>query len=269
MVSKGLEYHQVSPIFIFRLFSTSDSGKLVKNLQSWMHNDFDFLNEDLPFTIQSNLTDSQKYFDSRTFTRPKKRFTRPSIEKYNEEVYGTSLNTNSNITKDFLNSKELSSSYVISESSELETPPKPLNFDLTQPSNSYYFDNIVANLGDSDSFQNMSPPSLVNSMCSSTFANLMESSFIKNDPVLRAISNTDFTESVLLQDSEPPMFQSITESCSSLNSDTPESFLRKVSRSDTFRKNTSVNLEKTGLETASESIPLTEQCHETYVNTGE
>lgn len=122
---------------------------------------------------------------------------------------------------------------------------KPLSFDLTQPSNSYYFDNVLANIRETDSFQNMSPPSLVNSICSTTFANLMENSFIKNDPILREIRDTDFTESILLQDSEAPMFQSITESCSSLNSDTPESFLKKVSRSDTFKKKSSIDLGKT------------------------
>lgn len=123
-------------------------------------------------------------------------------------------------------------------------PTRPLSFDLSQPSNSYYFENMLANIRDNDSFQNMSPPSLVNSICSTTFANLMESSFIKNDPVLREIRDTDFTENILLQDSEAPMFHSITESCSSLNSDTPESFLKKVSRSETFKKKPTFDLSK-------------------------
>lgn len=127
---------------------------------------------------------------------------------------------------------------AIQESNE-PTHSKPLDFDLGQPTNSYYFENMLANVSDMDTFQNMSPPSLVNSMCSSTFANLMESSFIKNDPVLREIRDTDFTESILLQDSEPPMFQSFTESCSSINSDTAESFLKKVTCNNTFRKNSS------------------------------
>lgn len=179
--------------------------------------------------------ESQKIFDSRTFTRPKKRFTRPSIEKYNEQVYGGSSDAQNESEERPRKIKDVS---IIQEINEpVATSTKPLNFDLTQPTNSYYFENILANSAEIDSFQNMSPPSLVNSMCSSTFANLMESSFIKNDPVLREIRDTDYTETVLLQDSEPPMFQSITESCSSINSDTPESFLKKMSFSRTFRKN--------------------------------
>ncbi|EFA01903.1 uncharacterized protein LOC664340 [Tribolium castaneum] len=157
-----------------------------------------------------------KNIDTRTFTRPKKRFTRPSIEKYNEELYGSDL-------------KELTDSGIqLNGCSQDETPTKPLHFDLGQASTSVYFENILANAPMLDSFQNMSPPSLVNSMCSSTFANLMENSFIKNDPVLREIRDTDFTGSILQQETEP-MFQSITESCSSLNSDIPENFLKKVS----------------------------------------
>jgi hypothetical protein len=157
-----------------------------------------------------------KSIDTRTFTRPKKRFTRPSIEKYNEELYGSEL-------------KELTDSGIQLNGYSLdESPSKPLHFDLAQPTASVYFENILANAPMMDSFQNMSPPSLVNSMCSSTFATLMENSFIKNDPVLREIRDTDFTGSILQQEAEP-MFQSITESYSSLNSDVPENFLKKVS----------------------------------------
>lgn len=119
-------------------------------------------------------------------------------------------------------------------------PVRPVQFDLSQPTSLHNFDSFLLHNADVDSFQNMSPPSLVNSMCSSTFANLMESSFIKNDPVLREIRDKDFTETAMLQDIEAPMFQSITESCSSLNSDSPESFLKKVSRESTFRRNTSI-----------------------------
>lgn len=217
------------------------------NLQSWLYNDFEYSNNDF-LTYPTHLSAAQsipKNIDSRTFTRPKKRFTRPSIEKYNEEVYGSISKNNSNLTKDCIGNGALSKTCIIQEDNEPLTPTKPLNFDLSQPTQSFYFDNMVANLGESDSFQNMSPPSLVNSICSSTFANLMVSSFIKNEPILREIRDTDFTETVLLQDSEPPMFQSITESCSSFNSDSPESFLKRVSRSDTFRKNTSTDFDKT------------------------
>lgn len=205
----------------------------IKDLRSWLYND-DIKDEDYFLSTIRTTNESQKNFDSRTFTRPKKRFTRPSIEKYNEEVYGSSSDTQNESNERSRKIKDVS---IIQEINEpTATSAKPLNFDLTQPTNSYYFENILANSAEIDSFQNMSPPSLVNSMCSSTFANLMESSFIKNDPVLREIRDTDYTETVLLQDSEPPMFQSITESCSSINSDTPESFLKKISFSGTFRK---------------------------------
>ncbi|XP_018580060.1 uncharacterized protein LOC108917781 isoform X2 [Anoplophora glabripennis] len=175
------------------LFKVSDTCPIT-DLYGWLHND-DIKDEEYFLSTMKSQNESQKNFDSRTFTRPKKRFTRPSIEKYNEEVYGNSSDAQN-------------------ESS-----------DCSRKTN-----------------DNMSPPSLVNSMCSSTFANLMESSFIKNDPVLREIRDTDYTETVLLQDSEPPMFQSITESCSSINSDTPESFLKKMSFNGTFRKNTTKEL---------------------------
>lgn len=103
---------------------------------------------------------------------------------------------------------------------------QPLSFDLSQPTNTSIFEKILAEAPGIDSFQNMSPPSLVNSMCSSTFTTLMDSSFIKNDPVLREIRDTDYSETVLLQDSDPPMFQSITDSfCSEKDGET---FIKKT-----------------------------------------
>lgn len=225
------------------MYKVSDSCP-VTDLRGWLHND-DIKDEEYFLSTIKSPNESQKNFDSRTFTRPKKRFTRPSIEKYNEEVYGSS-NDAQNESSHHSRKSNISSSIIQEISEPTATAAKPLNFDLTQPTNSYYFENILANSAEIDSFQNMSPPSLVNSMCSSTFANLMESSFIKNDPVLREIRDTDYTETVLLQDSEPPMFQSITESCSSINSDTPESFLKKISfNSSTFRKNTAKELHST------------------------
>lgn len=107
----------------------------------------------------------------------------------------------------------------------------PLSFDLSQPTSTSIFERILADAPGLDSFQNMSPPSLVNSMCSSTFTTLMESSYIKNDPILREIRDTDYSETVLLQDSDPPMFQSISDSCTSLSSDKTESFIKKVLKS--------------------------------------
>lgn len=167
--------------------------------------------------INITVPRSIKNIDTRTFTRPKKRLFRPSIEKYNEELYAIDFNGAQS-----------------GESSEA-TPTKPLNFDLAEGNASLYFENIMNSAPMHDSFQNMSPPSLVNSMCSSTFANLMENSYIKNDPVLREISDTDFTESIL-QETEQPLYHSMTGSCSSLNSDVPENFLKKLSFNETFRK---------------------------------
>ncbi|KAG5862571.1 hypothetical protein JTB14_002917 [Gonioctena quinquepunctata] len=210
----------------------------IADLKEWLHKNEELNDNFLLSTEQtSSQIESQKSFDSRTFTRPKKRFTRPSIERFNEEMYGSGNEDNvSTVIKRKLSIRPLSESFVIQEKNETTNG---VEFDLSLPSSSYYFEKMSAETGEADSFQNMSPPSLVNSMCSSTFANLMESSFIKNDPVLREIRDTDFTESVLLQDSEPPMFQSITESCSSINSDTAENFLKKVSFNGTFKKNSS------------------------------
>lgn len=249
----------------------SSSENPVLDLDKWLYKYLD-----TNYTPLTTHIDSQKNVDSRTFTRPKKRFTRPSIERYNEDMYGSSSET--------ITIQTNSRSFIIEENSEpTRAIEMPVNFDLSLPSNSYYFDKMIADSGESDSFQNMSPPSLVNSMCSSTFANLMESSFIKNDPILREIRDTDYSETVLLQDSEAPMFQSITESCSSINSDTPENFLKKVSFNGTFKRNTwkdgdrqkhtdttfnkPVELEKEG-DTTIKNISKNSACpnNETWVN---
>nr|CAI5858032.1 unnamed protein product [Callosobruchus analis] len=186
---------------------------------------------------------SLRSIDTRTFTRPKKRFTRPSIEKYNDEVWV-------NVMKDSNSYKEgISGGTPINEDNETA---KPVAFDLTLPAKSHYFDNILSNNAsvNIDSFQNMSPPSLVNSLCSSTFANLMESSFINNDPELKKIRDTDYSETVYLQDVEPPTFYSMSESCTSISSDTPEGFLKKayLNGTCTFRKNSIQNLESSADE---------------------
>lgn len=245
----------------FRLYKQPLTSELqINNLRTWLYSNINYSHEELlPSNSNELENDNQKQFDSRTFTRPKKRFMRPSIEKYNEIVYGTGNRS----TNDLNSSREsMSDCGISSDTGKLPAyePIQPLSFDLSQPSNSYYFD-MLANAKDTDYFQSMSPPSLVNSICSTTFANLMESSFIKNDPILREIRDTDFTESILLQDSEAPMFQSITESCSSLNSDTPESFLKKVSRSDTFKKKSFMDVGKT---LTIDDISNTPQLNETF-----
>lgn len=123
---------------------------------------------------------------------------------------------------------DLNASIINEDSNSKYAYNKPLHFDLNQPSSVNIFDNILMNASDVDSFQNMSPPSLVNSMCSSTFTNLMENSFIKNDPILREIRDADYSAEILMHDSEPQLYQSFTESCSSLNSDSAENFLKRT-----------------------------------------
>ncbi|KAF7271011.1 hypothetical protein GWI33_016071 [Rhynchophorus ferrugineus] len=170
-----------------------------------------------------------KSIDTRTFTRPKKKVLRPSIIDC-EQFHPISTETIEEKLPD-------------PEPAPEPLPREPLHFDLSQPTSLSYFESM---LNSGDNFQNMSPPSLVNSLCSSTFANLMENSFIKNDPVLREIRDKDFTETVMLEDMEAPMFQSISESCCSINSDTPESFLKKVSFNSTLTANTEENVENSG-----------------------
>lgn len=232
--------------------STSQTSS--EELRTWLYADVYSLNEKLRKSFSPSIKsevklESEKIFDSRTFTRPKKRYSRPSIEKYNEELYG-SQNEHSipagtpQSLSDTFDLKRIDHDTVKEEQNV-----RPLSFDLNQQTSSFYFDNILANASDIDSFQNMSPPSLVNSMCSSTFTNLMENSYIKNDPLLREIRDTDFTETILLQDAvEPTLIQSFTESCSSLNSDTPENFLRKLSLNASFKKSLLKDLDDYGCE---------------------
>ncbi|KAK9876683.1 hypothetical protein WA026_014062 [Henosepilachna vigintioctopunctata] len=172
-------------------------------------------------TKESNL----KNINTQTFTRPKKKFIRPSIEKYNQELFADNnetMNISSSSESPNISNTTITTDY---------TQGRPLEFDLTQSAGSYYFENLAANVSSEDCFQNMSPPSLVNSLCSSTFTNLMESSFIKNDPVLKQICDTDFTTSILSQGSEPPsLIQSL---CYSTNS--VEDFLTKVSQDELMK----------------------------------
>ncbi|XP_017786215.1 PREDICTED: uncharacterized protein LOC108569248 [Nicrophorus vespilloides] len=186
------------------------------NLSSWLYNHQDDCNN----TFNSEQVESKPYalkknIDTRTFTRPKKRNLGAALERYNEEdERRVSL---SNEIHNYISNHEDTQKH------------KPLDFDLSQPTYTHFFDNILASAKESDCFLNMSPPSLVNSMCSSTFTNLMESSMIKNDPVLREISNENYGEEALnFQVNETQQCQSFTESCSSINSDSPETFLQQT-----------------------------------------
>ncbi|XP_044748292.1 uncharacterized protein LOC123309306 [Coccinella septempunctata] len=165
---------------------------------------------------------SSKYINTQTFTRPKKKFIRPSIEKYNQELF-----CDNNELLNRSSSPESPFNKTLFE----ETPQmKPLEFDLTQSVTTCYFDRIAANVENEDTFQNESLPSLVNSMCSSTFTNLMESSFIKNDPVLKQICDTDFTASILSQGSEPSSLLN-----SNYGTNDVDDFLNKVSQDDIMK----------------------------------
>lgn len=256
MVSSVEQYAtKVSLHFYCRLHKPVVSKPSVVDLHKWLYEDF-YLPKDLEFHSnhlslirEISKMNTKKSIDTRTFTRPKKKLNRPSIDAYNEELFQRSSVSDS-LLKDVdsfkslpeMNVEEASTSFSENEPSSILG--KPLQFDLSQPISINVFDNILSRSKGFDSFQNMSPPSLVNSMCSSTFTNPMENSYIKME--LPESNNVDYSEQVLLQDSEPSLFQSFTESCSSLNSDTSENLRRKTlsSFNGTFRKNSSKDVYK-------------------------
>ncbi|KAB0799346.1 hypothetical protein PPYR_07226 [Photinus pyralis] len=218
------------------LYASPVRDSNVKDLKTWLYQDtthlkdYNFYNNHLNLTRELAELDTKKMIDSRTFTRPKKRFVRPSIETYNDGYFGMAkLETDSVVEKSESNrTLQLDDAQDVTVCGEVSSEQTPLKFDLSQPINTNIFDKIVLTSSDVDSFQNMSPPSLINSMCSSTFTNLMENSMIKNDPLLREISVEDYTEA-MLQDYDPPVFRSITDSCSSINLDNPDSFIKQHS----------------------------------------
>ncbi|GJQ77280.1 hypothetical protein Trydic_g20704 [Trypoxylus dichotomus] len=186
-----------------------NSGRSNIDLNQWLHEDTSKKPNDIHFYSNHLLSlrevsEPKKVIDTRTFTRPKKKYNRPSIEHYTEEMF----DLHSNSAEDMLQQ-------------EIE------NYMSASKCNDSLNTSIISD-DSNNSFQNMSPPSLVNSMCSSTFTNLMENSFIKNDPVLREIRDADYSGEILLHDTEPQLYQSFTESCSSLNSDSAENFLRRT-----------------------------------------
>ncbi|XP_066257150.1 uncharacterized protein [Euwallacea similis] len=218
------------------LYKTGGTS-MAQSVQNW----FEELSQDSSDWNISQLKPT-KSIDTRTFTRPKKKYTRPSISNIEQVYQSTSEGSdiNSSMEDKLVNLTTKVPQTVQEEENEpiLMQNLKPLQFDLSQPTSLHNFDSLVWTDAHIDSFQNMSPPSLMKtSLCSSIFSNLMEDSFIKNDPILREIRDKDFTQAALLQDMEAPLYQSITESCSSINSDTPEGFLKKVARETTFRKN--------------------------------
>lgn len=141
----------------------------------------------------SRLT-AKKNIDTRTFTRPKKKFVRPSLD------FGSSYSSDQESTKPNYND-------------EMNIP----NFDLSKPISKDPFESSMINSNDSGNFMNMSPPSLITSLSSSTYINQMENSMSKDD--LFQMKTSGYCEQILLQDTEQPLFKSLTESCSSLCSD--------------------------------------------------
>ncbi|CAG9856554.1 unnamed protein product [Phyllotreta striolata] len=219
------------------------------DLQDWIRNEPDS-------NITQSAMDFQKNIDTRTFTRPKKRFSRPSLDQYNE-FYASSSET--------VTLGPDSRGAIAEEPSDGDRPKA--KFDLSLPSSPFYFKNLATDAM-IDSFMNASPPSLANSLCSSTFANLMESSVIKNDPILRGIRDADYSNFIL--DSETPMIQSL-ESISSENAD---SFWKKISynnnsiTSDSFmkKKDEKGSNEKPGVIAERTFVMENEEVNQTYNN---
>lgn len=157
-----------------------------------------------------------KKIDTRTFTRPKRKFNRPSIELYTDTF--NNIKTNDSLNNVDVQAESFSENNPI----QLETP----KFDLTQPINGDPFNEILLNSTGLDSFINMKQPSLVNSMCSSTFSTMMVDSVNQKDDLFQ-LKLSNHGEQSLLQDMEQPMFQSFTNSYS-ISSDMQDSFLKKT-----------------------------------------
>lgn len=183
------------------------------DLKAWLYEnshelkDLEFHTTHLSLIKEITKLNSKQSIDTRTFTRPKKKTSRPSIEFCNESF---------NLSSALICDEDKVPNNEIGINSELP------NFDLTQPVSSNVFDNILFTSKGLDSFINMSPPSLVNS----TYAVSMDNNVAQSEVL--PINNIDYSEQILLQDTEQPMFRSFTESCSSLNSDMQEHFLKKT-----------------------------------------
>lgn len=227
--------------FHYRLHDCFEQNSYIKDLRGWLSQeksslkDLSFHKERLALVREMTNLNTKKVVDSRTFIRPKKH-SRSNLEVLNDKYFD--FDTNSSILGNIVNEAESSSSTLkLSDSCNLTCNNSisslqikkdadsitTLSFDLSQPTRNNMFERITTTTSSLDCLQNMSPPSLVNSMSSSTFMNLMESSIIKNDPVLREIRDADYSES-MLQDYNLPLFQSLTDSCCSINSYGSESF---------------------------------------------
>lgn len=186
------------------------------DLTNWLHQDFNTVEDDISELESLNTEARKNIVDTRTFTRPKKRISRPSLEQLTEGCYSQSSSKTS-ITGSYHDVSKLSlteessnesyhSDYLLSNTNSVtgNNVAAPVQFKLSEPVN-ISFDKILANAGESlDSFTNMSPPSLMNSLCSSTFTNLMDSGYVNqpeivpnvNDDLSMRIMQTSINENV-------------------------------------------------------------------------
>lgn len=123
---------------------------------------------------------TEKYFskklDTRTFTRPKKRILHPVSCGITDEK---SLCDKFQDLESIKIPENPFNNFSIRNESSISTGP--LHFKLSDPVINNSFDKILLTASDGyDSFQNMSPPSLMNSLCSSSFLTLMDSSYAQN-----------------------------------------------------------------------------------------
>ncbi|KAF2902391.1 hypothetical protein ILUMI_03788 [Ignelater luminosus] len=138
------------------LYESPRKNSDVKDLKAWLYQDFinlkdiDFHTKRLSLIHDVAQIETKKSIDSRTFTRPKKRISRPSIEHYNEgyfkmdktnasfdnNKYFDALNTTIKLNESIEENPESYNPYVsLSEKNEVPEvgTTQPLNFDYSQP----------------------------------------------------------------------------------------------------------------------------------------
>lgn len=190
----------------------------IGDLKQWLYEDFnkiDCSNSSAFILSDTAKIDSRKFIDTRTFTRPKKRINRPSLEQFADScyTYGSSRSHSSDNFHETLSkfgmhslSEDLSNDSIPIEHNFSETTP--IHFKVSEPVSNSVFDKILATANDSiDSFQNMSPPSLMDSLCSSTFTTLMDSGYVNQDHVPNDNNDTFVraqNEAIILNENNDP-----------------------------------------------------------------
>lgn len=199
---------------IFRLYvseySEPSSGTDISS--DFMHPDFIRSSEPLQSLEEDPYrTDTKKPVDTRTFTRPKKRISRPSLESINDS-YNASYNTKIDLESIKIPENPFSN---FSTRNDVSISTGPLHFKLSDPVMNHSFDKILLTSSDRyDSFQNMSPPSLMNSLCSSQFTTLMDTSL--------SVSQTSVPNDNFLSDSSDHIFFKSNHSQESFNESLPQ-----------------------------------------------